>query len=47
MLAGKANVRAATCRNKTSAMPLQMVSPPAGSGAAVVDGSLARKGVRK
>ena len=47
MDAGSANVRAATCKNSTTAMPSQMGIPAAGSGGRLVLGSLAKKGVRK
>ena len=47
MLAGIANVRAATCRNSTAAMPNQIGIPEAGAVAAAVEGRRARKGVKR
>jgi hypothetical protein len=47
MVAGRAKVRAATCRNNTEEMPSQIAAPEAGSGAFDVDGRSAMYGARK
>ena len=45
--AGRAKVRAATCRNRTTLMPNHIGTPAAGAGGTVLEGKRARKGVRK
>lgn len=47
MVAGRAKVRAATCKNNTKEIPSQTAAPEAGSGAFDVDGRSAMYGARK
>ena len=47
IVAGRAKVRAATCKNNTKEMPSQTAAPEAGSGAFDVDGKSAIYGARK